>query len=465
VIDLDRARPIVEGVFAEQAALLDLPAIAWGLVSGGELVLAHDADAVYRIASMTKSFTAAAVLLLRDERVLSLDDPIDQHAPELAHVKGPTRDSPPLLVRHLLTMSAGFATDDAWADRHLDVGDDDLDGWLAGGVTFAAAPGTVFEYSNLGYGLAGRVVLRVTGRRLQDIVQERLLRPLGMARTTWEAPPDAVPGYRRRDGTLLVEPPLGDGAIAPMGGLFTTVRDLARWVAWLLDAFPPRDDPDDGPLSRASRREMQQAHRLFLPRRMTARDGRVRTSAGGYGLGLNIVLHDALGFVVTHSGGLPGFGSNMRWSPTAGAGLIALGNLTYAPMAEATAAVLDALVANGLVAADPPAPSDAVQRAAACLVGLHNTWDSDAAGDLFADNVFLDAPEARRRDAAARLGDAHGPFTLARVEVESATSATAIAHGNGVELRVEFDLHPLVPPRVQHYEATVVGAAFRDAGC
>ena len=138
---------------------------------------------VFRIASMTKSFTAAAVLRLRDDGVLALDDPL----PELAHV-GPTADSPPITLRHLLSMQSGITHDDPWGDRHLDIGATELDALLAAGPTFAAAPGTAFEYSNLGYGVIGRVVERITGERVQALVDRLLVDPLRLPRTTWTQP-------------------------------------------------------------------------------------------------------------------------------------------------------------------------------------------------------------------------------------------------------------------------------------
>ena len=200
MIDIDQARPILETVFAEHAALGRLPSLAWGLVEDGALRVAREEDAVYRIASMTKSFTCAAILILRDEGRLALDDPIARHAPELAHLRGPTGDAPPITIRHLMTMSGGLATDDPWADRHLDVTDAALDRWLAPGAGFAEAPGTAFEYSNLGFGLLGRVVRHITGAPLQKLVTDRLLGPLGMTRTTWTAPPErhhGLPAARR----------------------------------------------------------------------------------------------------------------------------------------------------------------------------------------------------------------------------------------------------------------------------
>ena len=91
-----------------------------------------------------------------------------------------------MTVRHLLTMSSGLATDDAWADRHLDLHDAELDAIVADGVTFAWMPGATFEYSNLGYGILGRVVRNITGSTLQQHVTEHLLQPLGMTRTSWK---------------------------------------------------------------------------------------------------------------------------------------------------------------------------------------------------------------------------------------------------------------------------------------
>jgi len=452
-IDAARSRPVLEGVFGEYATMKRLPSCAWGLVDHGDLVCAEAPDVVYRIASMTKSFTCAAVLGLRDEGVVRLDDPIADHAPEFAHLGGPTRDSPPITIRHLMTMGAGFATDDPWADRHLDVADDELDGWLAAGATFAVVPDTAFEYSNLGFGILGRVVERACGRRLQDVVRERLLEPLGMTATTWEAPDAAVAGFRVDGGD---EPLLGDGAIAPMGGLFTTVADLARWIGFMTDAWPPRDDPEVGPLSRASRREMQRVQRGFPPRTVQARDGRTRTITGGYGFGLNVLHHETLGLVVSHSGGLPGFGSNMRWVPNTGIGLIALANQTYAEMAEATAAALDALVAHELVGPAPVPVPPALDTAGRALVALHDTWEDEAARALFADNVELDDPYAHRAARARTLTDNRGSFRFARIEADHAAAATAVAHGDGCELRIEFQLHPLVPARVQWYEATLI---------
>ena len=143
---------------------------------------------VFRIASMTKSFTAASILILRDRGLLRLDDIVADIAPEFAAVVGPTSDSPPITIRHLLSMAGGMATDDVWADRHLDISDDELDVLLGDGATFAWTPGVHGEYSNLGFAMLGRIILRVSGQRPQDFITEHLLRELAMDRTTWVQP-------------------------------------------------------------------------------------------------------------------------------------------------------------------------------------------------------------------------------------------------------------------------------------
>ena len=136
------------------------------------------------------------------------------------------------------------------------------------------------------------------------------------------------------------------GALAPMGGIFTSVRDLARWVAGFLDAVPPRDDPEgDHPLRRATRREMQQIQRsVELEIAFPSAEAVPTVSSGGYGYGLFVWDDPALGRIVGHGGGYPGFGSNMRWHPASGIGVVAVANARYARMGPSVHEALGALV-------------------------------------------------------------------------------------------------------------------------
>ena len=256
-----------------------IPGVAYGVVVGGELIhsrgigtlrvgedVTPDADSVFRIASMTKSFTAATILSLRDEGRLALDDPIRRYVPELGRPAPPDARLAATSVRQLLTMSSGLATDDPWGDRQqgLDLGR--FAELLQGGPDLRLGARDAFEYSNLGYGILGRLITNVAGAEYRDVVRERLLRAAGHGRDDVSrgrgaagAPRPRLPVARR---CATSEEPLDPyGAFASMGGIFTSVRDLARWVAFFTDAFPPRDDPEgDAPLREPARREMQQVH-------------------------------------------------------------------------------------------------------------------------------------------------------------------------------------------------------------
>ena len=342
--------PAVDALFAEALGELGAPGIAYGVALDGELVHSGgcgvrslesgtppDADTAFRICSMTKSFMAMTVLSLRDEGRLDIDAPLGEVAPDLRELAQAGLDAPAVTVRQLLTMDAGLPQDDPWADRLMA----EDSGWVrehlfARGGTRSRAPGTHFEYSNYSWAALGRVVATVTGRRHQDVVRERVLEPLGLARTVWSAgdlPPQRVAtGYRPAGEGFTAEVPLADGGdFAALGGLYSSVRDLARWSGVFLDAEPPRDAPESAPVSRATLREMQRARSAFRPSvewpSLAEPPGVV---AGGYGYGL-MIWHERDGQRhVGHPGGLPGFGTLMRWVPETGLGVILLANVTYA---------------------------------------------------------------------------------------------------------------------------------------
>ncbi len=447
---------------AEEVAVESFcPSISWGVVADG--ALAHHgavgalddgtpptAQSVYRIASMTKSFTAATVLALRDEGVWSLDDAVALHAPELATVVGPP-GSAPITLRQLLSMASGLATDDAWADRHLDIAPTDIDAIYAGGPTFAHLPNAVYEYSNLGYAMIGRAIERATGTRAQQHIDERFLAPLAMHDTTWVQPTHdnwARP-YRVQDEEIIRDTPdpIGDGDLAPMGGLWTTVADLAKWVAWF-DSANSRPDQGTGVigLSTASRREMQRVHTYIG---VTTVAG--RTCPAGYGFGLNIRDDSTLGTIVAHAGGLPGYGSNMRWFAGRGVGVIALSNTFYAPMSVLTMRLMAALHEHGAVPAKPAPVAPAWESAAKRLVDLLNDWDDEVAAGLFEDNVALDDSFERRRAEAAALVAANGSLRVGATRPTSAASGDFDVIGTGKPFRIYLELSPFPGAPVSAY--------------
>ncbi len=456
----------------------NVPGIAYGVVLGNDLVhsrglgtlrvgetAAPTAQSVFRIASMTKSFTAATVLSLRDEGLLRLDEPIADYVPEMRRVKLPTSDSPPITIRHLLTMTAGLPTDDPWGDRQQGLDLDEFTRLLSGGLSFAWAPGTHFEYSNTGYGILGRLITNVAAREYRDVVRERLLRPLGMDSTGYlEAEVDEAQkakGYLWRDGAYLDEPMDGYGALASMGGIFTTIEDLSTWVGGFIDAFPARDDPEGAhPLRRASRREMQQPNvsSSFVVSG-SAPDAMPTVVAEGYGFGLFIVNHAELGRIVTHSGGYPGFGSNMRWHPASRLGVIVLTNHRYGPATLLAREQLDALIRADAAPIRRTRANSATQAARAAVEELLVQWDDARAAELFAMNVELDDPIAHRRETLDRIRLRHG--SLRHDDSEPVESTTPFhlgwwMRGDTGRVRVEILLTPELPPKVQTFAITSV---------
>src|SRR5690554_3897517 len=142
-------------------------------------------ESPFRIASLTKSFTALALLTLRRAGRLSLDDEVSRHIPELRVVADPAW--PELRIRHLLGMTGGLATDNPWGDRQESISREQLSEWAAGGLRLLFAPGTDFEYSNLGYAYLGKVITRVSGQEYRDYVRTQILEPLGLDHTRFSA--------------------------------------------------------------------------------------------------------------------------------------------------------------------------------------------------------------------------------------------------------------------------------------
>jgi CubicO group peptidase (beta-lactamase class C family) len=479
MIALEDALRAADGIADAFLAGRHVPGVAYGVVVGGELIHTRgigtlrvgeaappDADSVFRIASMTKSFTAATVVALRDEGRLALDDPIAHHVPELAALRGPTDDSPPVTVRHLLTMSSGLATDDPWGDRQQGLDLAAFSALLRGPLTFAWPTGTRFEYSNLGYGILGRLITNVAGAEYRDVVRARLLEPLGMTATTYlreEVPPERLAlGYLWRDEDHLEEPIDAYGALAAMGGIFTSVRDLGRWVSFFIDAFPARDEAEGSwPLCRASRREMQQPHTTWAPELVAASlDAEPAVLGRGYGFGLDAVDDTRWGRIVGHSGGYPGFGSTMRWHGASGIGVIVLANHRYAPATRLGGELLSALLRADVARPRRITPAAATVGARADVERLLEAWDDGIAARLFAMNIELDEPIERRRAEIERLHETHGRLrpdpTLPEECGTPLRVAWWLAGERGGRVRVEILLSPLDPPLVQTLGLTVV---------
>lgn len=459
----------VNQLFEAFMAERHVPGAAWGVIRDGQLVSVGvsglrdveskapvTADSVFRIASMTKSFTAISILKLRDEGKLSLDDPAERYVPEMSGMKYPTSDAPKITIRHLLSHAEGFPEDNPWGDRQLADTDEQLSQMLRSGIPFSNAPGIAYEYSNLGFAILGRIVSNVSKMAYPGYVAANILRPLGMTSTTLE--PSQVPsdrlvhGYRWEDGRWKNEPLLANGSFGSMGGMLTSLRDLSRYVAMFLSAWPPHDGPETAPIRRSSLREMQHlwspTPSLVTRARTT---GTLQLTSGGYGYGLRVAQNCTFRTIVSHTGGLPGFGSVMTWLPDYGVGIIAFGNLTYTGWGGVATNALEALVAKAELQPRQPAASPALTDARDKVSRLVLSWDDRLADSVAAENLFLDQTKDRRRAEIERLHVDVGACTAGSGfdTVENALRGSwTMTCGKG-KLEVAITLAPTTPPKVQ----------------
>ena len=481
---LATAFPEIDKVVAEFMARAHVPGAAWGIVIDGELAhigvagyrdLATKApvtrDSVFRIASMSKSFAAMSILALRDQGKLSLDDLAETHVPELKNLRYPTTDSPRIRVRDLLSHAAGFPEDNPWGDQQLDATEDAFSRMMRQGIPFSNPPGVAYEYSNYGFAILGRIVTNVSGKPYRQFLNETILRPLGMTSTTLE--PREVRsdrmalGYRWEDETWKLEPALADGAFGVMGGMLTSISDLTKYVGALLAAFPPRDGAEGGPIRRSSLREMQQIWRSRPATVTTTAAGTPNLNSGGYAFGLGITQSCEFDHIVAHSGGLPGYGSMMRWLPSYGVGVIAFGNVTYTGWGGVVTQAFDLMAKTGGLQPRVPQPSSTLVASRDAVSRLIMNWDDKQADEMAAMNLFRDVSKDRRQRQIAELRSKVGTCTAPAGfdTVENWLRGQWTMKCERGDLDVSITLAPTLPPKVQFLDVRLATPRAAPATC
>ncbi|GAA4692630.1 serine hydrolase domain-containing protein [Nocardioides nanhaiensis] len=264
------------------------------------------ADTQYKIGSVTKTMTAALVLLARERGELALGDPLVRYVPDAPF--------PDATLRSLLSHSAGLSAEPAgeWWERSR--GGD----WTALATAHEGArpvlePGGQFHYTNLGFGLLGEVAARVSGQGWWEALQEQVLTPLGMTRTSYHHQAPHAEGFAVDALTdELVPEPLPDtGAMAPAGQLWSTVTDLATWLRALVD-------PAASVLSEQTLRELR-----------TPLAGAPEDRSGtSWGLGVHVV-RDRGRVLVGHGGSMPGFVCGAEIDVDSRVGAVVLSNGAY----------------------------------------------------------------------------------------------------------------------------------------
>jgi CubicO group peptidase (beta-lactamase class C family) len=439
----------VDRIFAEWRLGAHAPGLVYGVVADGKLVHVKGlgvqdldsgrpvtSDSLFRIASMSKAFTALAILKLRDEGRLSLDAPAEAYVPEMKTWRYPTADSPKITVRNLLTHTAGYVEDNPWGDRQQVLSEAEFTAILKAGVPFARAPGLAMEYSNLGYATLGRIVANVSGTPYQDYIRREIMRPLGMTSTVYDIA--ASPrerraiGYRWQDNQWLREPDMKDGAFGAMGGVETSAEDYAHWVEFLLSAWPPRDEADRGPVRRSTVREIVTgANFPSGVMRNPAAGGAPCRQAVAYGLAWRIIDDCDLGLVVTHTGGYPGYGSVVLLLPEKGVGLFAFSSRTYGGASlPALRAALALQKAGALKAPDMPVTAGL----ASAYDAARTVWKTgDITAAPLANNMLMDRGAAAWRklvtDLKAEVGACPADEAITPVSAMEGRFAWTCEHG------------------------------------
>lgn len=339
------------------------PSIAAAVVRAGEVIWADAVglanaesgeaatpDHQYRIGSITKSFTAAAIMQLHEAGKLELDDRLDAHLPGVEHGSLP--------IRRLLAHASGLQREipgDVWETLVFPDGAE-LVG-LMGEAERVLGPGERFHYSNLAFSLLGEVISRLSGEPYEQYVEERVIGPLGLKRTTFErTEPAATPYFVDPYADVVHPEPLIEksGSVAAAGSLWSTAADLTGWAAFLAD-------PNEEVLSKASVDAMSSVQVMVDNDRWDF----------GYGLGLQLSrAGDRV--LVGHSGGMPGFLSNVSVSrkEKIGAVVLASSSANIDPQSIASKLALTAIEQFPL-APEPWRPGEA---APPDLAGVLGRW-------------------------------------------------------------------------------------------
>ncbi|CAF0989910.1 unnamed protein product [Rotaria sordida] len=467
--------PTIETLFEKEFEKNNFPGLIYGLIVDGQLLNSHSfgytdlerkipitTKSLFRIASMTKSFTAMAIIKLRDDGKLRLDDPVYQYIPELKMTNLLTTDAPIITIRHLLTQHVGMPEDDPWADRLLALPDTDFLAILNKGISMSNPPGTIWEYTNLCYTILGRIITVVSQISYQEYIKKEILDLLDMKNTFWEyskIPSELLAhGYCWECEHYSEENLLHDGSFGAMGGLISSVEDFSKYISYHLQAWPPRNDPEYGPIRRSSLREMQHPWNFMELNTYTHRSCPI-TSAYCYGL---VWSKNNDGIVsINHSGGLPGFGSNWIILPEHGIGLVSFANRTYADLGHINTVIMDQIVTLAdLKSRQLPVSKMLTERKQQLIKLLvEDNWNINdfQISQIFAENFFLDQTLELRKTTSQELFNQVGkilnigeliPKNQLRGQFE-----IECEHG---KIQIIFSLSPENPPLIQELKLSKI---------
>ena len=337
-----------------QIEIRNLPGIVVGVVSGDDLVWtegfghadiesekAMETTTRFRMASHSKLFTATAIMQLREQGKIRLDDPVTDYLPWFTYEMASPGD-PPITIEHLLTHSSGLPREASshWTDFDFPTEEEVRE--LMQDRIAPFSPEARWKYSNLAYTIAGLVIEEVSGLSWARYLQQNIFDPLSMTASSVDMPdPNMATGYGRRmpDGSRQIFPFVDARGMAAATGLTSTVEDMARFVS---AQFRNGARGEDRILSTASLREMHRVRMLET------------TWTRGQGIGFSVQRREGA-LYVGHGGGYPGYTTNTTIQLDSEIGVIVLTNTNDsnpAQIAQQLMATVGEAVAEA--AAEPP---------------------------------------------------------------------------------------------------------------
>ncbi|MDI9356738.1 MAG: serine hydrolase domain-containing protein [Chitinophagaceae bacterium] len=449
---------IIDSIFSKYSRLKHIPGISYAIVVDTEIIhkqsygyanvekkIKTNSQTRFRIASMTKSFTAMGIISLQEKKKLRIHDPAWWYSPTLQNISYPTDDSPEITLFHLLTMTAGFPEDNPWGDRQLADTDEEL---LHLNLSFSHEPGTSYEYSNVGYALLGQIIKNVSAQTYSEYITKTILNPLGMKESVWDYRTIdeniLAMGYRWENNTWKKEPLLPDGSYNSMGGLICSTDDFCKYISFLLSANPPRNAPDTLPISRSGLREMQ---RIWI-----VRDKVKKNTTVGYGFGFRCTYDEKGILKIGHGGGLPGFGSSFLFLPEYGIGIVALSNLTYADMGTPVTKAIDTILSLTNISPRTLIPNKTLLQTQQYIIkNIPDMQDTT----LFADNFFKDESWESRKKNIQNIRNIAGKIQSIHTLIpENALRGSFTLSCEKKDIEIYFTLSPEKPTKIQYLKLT-----------
>lgn len=368
-------------------------------LSSGATITPHT---LFRVASITKTVTATAIMQLRDGGKLDLDDPLVRHLPEFGAVRARRGSVEQVTFRRLLAHHSGLIGDplgDCWDKNEFPSPSQILSDLPQTEVVLE--PDRAYKYSNLGYALMGEVIARLTGRDCLDYLREAILEPLGMASSVFELTdslrPRLATGYDAVSNEDRLEPMPATSihGLAAAGQMYSCVHDLARWIGFQLQVGPAAE-AGRGILDPATLEEMRRPQ--FLEPDWST----------GYCLPW---LAKRRGDLIHHghTGSLPGYRSAHYFNKPAKLGVVVLANLGWLEEVPETAlTLLDALVAE----ASEQEPALATAEAAVPPADWRPLLGLYACRAVATVRIAFRAGELRLERADPASSPLHSPATL-----------------------------------------------------